>query len=240
MKTTCALLGALAAIAAHATVTVSNVSFTQDADSHDVTVTYDLATLDGEPAFVSLDVLTNGVSVGATHVKRVSGNVSTTPADTASSGAKTRMRTTGPTAKGWTTTATPSTITRFLGTSPTTKSADPPGRRRGASRPERSSAVSARERDCSSTSRPRRSGNTPAARTPPAPSTTDRPGIRAQPGTSRPLPRISPSSPGTRAMSARKPTMSRQGSRMPGGSTTSTAAYGSFAGIRRASTPRVL
>ena len=84
MKTTCALLGALAAIAANATVTVSNVAFTQDADSHDVTVTYDLATSDGEPAFVSLDVLTNGVSVGATRVKSVSGDVSTSPADTAS------------------------------------------------------------------------------------------------------------------------------------------------------------
>ena len=84
MKATCAMLGALAAIAAHATVTVSGVAFTQDADSHDVTVSYDLTTSDGEPAFVSLDVLTNGVSVGATHVKNVSGDVSTSPADTAS------------------------------------------------------------------------------------------------------------------------------------------------------------
>ena len=84
MKATCAMLGALAAIAAHATVTVSGVAFTQDADSHDVTVSYDLATSDGEPAFVSLDVLTNGVSVGATRVKNVSGDVSTSPADTAS------------------------------------------------------------------------------------------------------------------------------------------------------------
>ncbi len=84
MKTTCALLGALAACAANATVTVSNVSFTQDADSHDVTVSYDLTTSDGEPAFVSLDVLTNGVSVGATRVKNVSGDVSSSPADTAS------------------------------------------------------------------------------------------------------------------------------------------------------------
>ena len=84
MKATCAMLGALAAIAAHATVTVSGVAFTQDADSHDVTVSYDLTTSDGEPAFVSLDVLTNGVSVGATHVKNVTGDVSTSPADTAS------------------------------------------------------------------------------------------------------------------------------------------------------------
>ena len=84
MKATCAMLGALAAIAAHATVTVSGVAFTQDADSHDVTVSYDLTTSDGEPAFVSLDVLTNGVSVGATRVKNVSGDVSTSPADTAS------------------------------------------------------------------------------------------------------------------------------------------------------------
>ena len=84
MKATCAMLGAFAAIAAHATVTVSGVAFTQDADSHDVTVSYDLTTSDGEPAFVSLDVLTNGVSVGATHVKNVTGDVSTSPADTAS------------------------------------------------------------------------------------------------------------------------------------------------------------
>ena len=84
MKATCAMLGALAAIAAHATVTVSGVAFTQDAASHDVTVSYDLTTSDGEPAFVSLDVLTNGVSVGATRVKNVTGDVSTSPADTAS------------------------------------------------------------------------------------------------------------------------------------------------------------
>ena len=72
------------ALPAKATVTVGNVAFTQDEATHDVTVTYDLTTGDGEPAFVSLDVLTNGVSVGATHVKKVSGDVSTTPADTAS------------------------------------------------------------------------------------------------------------------------------------------------------------
>lgn len=72
------------ALPAKATVTVSNVAFTQNKATHDVTVTYDLTTGDDEPAFVSLDVLTNGVSVGATHVKKVSGDVSTTPADTAS------------------------------------------------------------------------------------------------------------------------------------------------------------
>ena len=74
----------LAAAAASASVTVSDVAFTQDDDSHDVTVTYNLTTSDGEPAFVSLDVLTNGVSVGATHVKNLTGDVSTSPADTAS------------------------------------------------------------------------------------------------------------------------------------------------------------
>lgn len=77
-----AAFAAIAAGAASAAVTVSNVAFTQDAASHDVTVSYDLDTSDGEPAFVSLDVLTNGVSVGATHVKSVIGDVSTTPADT--------------------------------------------------------------------------------------------------------------------------------------------------------------
>ena len=79
-----AAFATIAAGAASAAVTVSNVTFTQDAASHDVTVTYDLDTSDGEPAFVSLDVLTNGVSVGATRVKSVIGDVSTTPADTAS------------------------------------------------------------------------------------------------------------------------------------------------------------
>lgn len=77
-------LAAFAASAASATVTVSNVTFTQDAATHEVTINYDLATSDGEPAFVSLDVLTNGVSVGATRVRTLSGDVSTTPADTAS------------------------------------------------------------------------------------------------------------------------------------------------------------
>ena len=69
---------------ASAAVTVDNVVFHQDDATHDVTVTYDLATGDGEPAFVSLDVITNGVSVGATRVKNVTGDVSTSPADTGS------------------------------------------------------------------------------------------------------------------------------------------------------------
>ena len=82
-ETTAVAVMALAMSAA-ATVTVSDVAFTQDAASHDVTVTYNLSTSDGEPAFVSLDVLTNGVSVGATRVKSVVGDVSTSPADAAS------------------------------------------------------------------------------------------------------------------------------------------------------------
>ena len=69
------------ALAANAAVTVDNVVFHQDDATHDVTVTYDLATGDGEPAFVSLDVLTNGVSVGATRVKNMTGDVSISPAD---------------------------------------------------------------------------------------------------------------------------------------------------------------
>ena len=77
-------IAALAASAASASVTVSDVAFTQDDATHDVTVTYNLTTGDGEPAFVSLDILTNGVSVGATHVKNVSGDVSTSPADVTS------------------------------------------------------------------------------------------------------------------------------------------------------------
>ena len=70
IRTSLAALLALT-MQASATVTVDNVVFHQDDATHDVTVTYDLATGDGEPAFVSLDVITNGVSVGATRVKKL-------------------------------------------------------------------------------------------------------------------------------------------------------------------------
>ena len=83
IRTSLAALLALT-MQASAAVTVDNVVFHQDDATHDVTVKYDLATDDGEPAFVSLDVITNGVSVGATRVKNVTGDVSTSPADTGS------------------------------------------------------------------------------------------------------------------------------------------------------------
>ena len=88
MKCTLTIIAVALAFArvASATVTVGNVAFTQDEATHDVTVTYDLSTGDGEPAFVSLDVLTNGVSVGATRVKKVSGDVSTAIGEAVSPG----------------------------------------------------------------------------------------------------------------------------------------------------------
>ncbi len=54
--------------------TVSNVSFTQDAQQ-DVIVSYDLAN-NGEPAFVTFDVLTNGVPLPVAAVQSVTGDVS--------------------------------------------------------------------------------------------------------------------------------------------------------------------
>ncbi len=88
MKCTLTIIAVALAFAraASASVTVGNVAFTQDEATHDVTVTYDLSTGDGEPAFVSLDVLTNGVSVGATRVKKVSGDVSTAIGEAVSPG----------------------------------------------------------------------------------------------------------------------------------------------------------
>ena len=58
---------------------VSNVSFTQDSQQ-DVIVTYDLAN-HGQPAFVTLDVLTNGVPLPVAAVQTLSGDVSTSLAD---------------------------------------------------------------------------------------------------------------------------------------------------------------
>jgi hypothetical protein len=66
--------GAFAANVGHL-ATVSNVSFTQNANQ-DVIVTYDLDN-NGEPAFVTLDVLTNGVPLPVAAVQSVSGDVST-------------------------------------------------------------------------------------------------------------------------------------------------------------------
>ena len=56
-------------------LTVSNVRFSQDRATQRVTVNYELAN-QGEPAWVAMDVLTNGVSIGMQHVKTVSGDIS--------------------------------------------------------------------------------------------------------------------------------------------------------------------
>lgn len=63
------LLGSLAALAAP-TVTIIGTPV-QDAATREITVSYNLS----EPAIVTLDVLTNGVSIGAGNVKSVWGDV---------------------------------------------------------------------------------------------------------------------------------------------------------------------
>ena len=68
---------------------VSNVSFTQDGNQN-VIVTYDLAN-NGEPAFVTLDVLTNGVPLPVAAVQSLSGDVSTSLTDFVSDGADKRI-----------------------------------------------------------------------------------------------------------------------------------------------------
>ena len=70
--------GAFAANVGHL-ATVSNVSFTQDGQQN-VIVTYDLAN-NGEPAFVTLDVLTNGVPLPVAAVQSVTGDVSSSLTD---------------------------------------------------------------------------------------------------------------------------------------------------------------
>ena len=56
-------------------ITVSNVRFSQDRATQRVTVNYALAN-QGEPAWVTMDVLTNGVTIGMQHVRTVAGDVS--------------------------------------------------------------------------------------------------------------------------------------------------------------------
>ena len=56
-------------------ITVSNVRVSQDRATQLVTVNYELAN-QGEPAWVTMDVLTNGVSIGMQHVNAVSGDIS--------------------------------------------------------------------------------------------------------------------------------------------------------------------
>ena len=84
MKTLVSALFPLAALVAPAATVghlaqVSNVSFTQNAQQ-DVIVSYDLAN-NGQPAFVTLDVLTNGVPLPVAAVQSLSGDVSTNLTD---------------------------------------------------------------------------------------------------------------------------------------------------------------
>ena len=67
-----ALIAATAAAGAAATPEISGVTIAQDGMSRAVTVNY---TLSGENAIVTLDVLTNGVSIGAANVWAVEGDV---------------------------------------------------------------------------------------------------------------------------------------------------------------------
>ena len=58
-----------------APIAVSGTRFSQDRQTQKVTVKYALAN-QGEPAWVTMDVLTNGVSIGMQHVNAVSGDIS--------------------------------------------------------------------------------------------------------------------------------------------------------------------
>ena len=64
--------GAMLAVTASAGPEVDNVVMKQDALSRIVTVTYDLGV---EPAIITLDILTNGVSIGAHNIYCLSGDV---------------------------------------------------------------------------------------------------------------------------------------------------------------------
>ena len=66
------LIACLTSVAAFAESTVSDVALAQDAGSGKVTVTYALS---GDPAIVTVDVRTNGVSIGAKHLQYVWGDV---------------------------------------------------------------------------------------------------------------------------------------------------------------------
>ena len=73
MKTRLATFAAsLAALSASAAPTVSNVQMTQPDFASSVTITYDLA---DEPAIVTFDIVTNGVSIGAANVVKAVGDV---------------------------------------------------------------------------------------------------------------------------------------------------------------------
>ena len=61
-------------------IAVSGTRFSQDRQTQRVTVKYALAN-QGEPAWVTMDVLTNGVSIGMQNIVRVSGDISQRGAD---------------------------------------------------------------------------------------------------------------------------------------------------------------
>ena len=75
LVTALALTFAAGAVDLTEPITVSNVRFSQDRATQRVTVNYELAN-QGEPAWVAMDVLTNGVSIGMQHVSSVSGDIS--------------------------------------------------------------------------------------------------------------------------------------------------------------------
>ena len=56
-------------------IAVSGTRFSQDRQTQRVTVKYALAN-QGEPAWVTMDVLTNGVSIGMQNIVKVSGDIS--------------------------------------------------------------------------------------------------------------------------------------------------------------------
>ena len=72
MAIACALCAATLFGTATDVPVVSNVNFDQPGGGRTVTVTYDLA---DAPAIVTVDVLTNGVSIGADKVTRLEGDV---------------------------------------------------------------------------------------------------------------------------------------------------------------------
>ena len=67
-------------------IAVSGTRFWQDRQTQKVTVKYTLAN-QGEPAWVTMDVLTNGVSIGMQNIVRVSGDISQRGADFMAAGA---------------------------------------------------------------------------------------------------------------------------------------------------------
>ena len=75
LVTALALAFAAGAVDLTEPITVSNVRFSQDRATQRVTVNYTLAN-QGEPAWVTMDVLTNGVTIGMQHVRTVAGDVS--------------------------------------------------------------------------------------------------------------------------------------------------------------------